>query len=304
MTSTFRKIAFSTICTCLLFSADASKTEAGVVTDVWGAVFSAPGTPYFPSFRNSFYRASYQPYSVGYYPATPRAYRSRVSYRYSPLFGFRYRASYRFRPFTGFGVPYGYQTYYSYPGNGCCNPCALNVAPRNATGQLKPSPRTAAIPKTFSNKPNTANPKTNDSNGKTKREKQDTFKKTRPEKKKADATGAEDQQTFKIPSRNQDQAGSKTNEKKEELFPLKKKSPPAKNSKSKKKENGPKLVSTQSQIHLPNFDRKITWKTSPQKTRLVLNSFVENEKLSRSKYVPTHNRGWTPRTKGTHIGSK
>ena len=257
-----------------LMAVPAQKADAGLVPDIWNAVFGPPGTPYFG--RTTTYSAGYYPrYGVGYYP--------RYSVGYAPV-------SYRFVAYRGSCC---LQRIYYVP---ACSPCATtDPCPINsASGKLTPP---------VEEKPQTFKKKSPDG---TKPQGKDSKFKSRGEEKKFQAT-PDGEKKSPFPEGNGDgktpSGKQKTFKKPEKTPPLtvipKKKPAPSKppkedsNAKPKEKKNdGPKIQGLR-------LDEKITWRTLPARNRLVIHGRISRTKLARTRIDP--NRGWTPVREGTRL---
>ncbi|MCH7988355.1 MAG: hypothetical protein IID46_04295, partial [Planctomycetes bacterium] len=132
-----KKFTLMGLCLLVVLTAAPVPSQAGIVTDAWYALFSPPGSPWFPGLTRGYYTANYYPGAGNY-----SGYRAYRPFGYSP---FTYRSSQAFyAPCTPCGViggPCGV-------GN-CASNCAVNYAPQ--TARIEPTPqKNGDLPKTYS----------------------------------------------------------------------------------------------------------------------------------------------------------
>lgn len=265
--------------------------NAGIVADAWWALFGPPGTPYFG--YSSGYAGYYGPstYTAGYYGG------------YTTYYG-GYDSSGSCCPQRSYYVP-------SCSPCNSCNPCGCNPCSSCSPCSGGPCAVKGSGQQTF-RKPSTdiqpPVPGKEDSPFES-REGEKKFEKTRPETKEGDApppAGVSLGNPAPIPG-----SGENSNVESREVLkpvgdPPEKKGPiikPTKPAPAKAPVEDKKTEEKMAtKIDRVNYDRKITWQTATERTRLVIRPVIKSEKIARTTLSP--NTGWKPGPKAPQIVQK
>ncbi|GAB4147007.1 MAG: hypothetical protein Tsb009_19970 [Planctomycetaceae bacterium] len=287
-------------------SVAAKRAEAGLIPDIWNALFGPPGTPYV------------------------------AGYPYSP--GYSYYAGYApSSPFGGTCSPCVTRRVYYVPScNPCvpsCNPCAVSTcnpcaiggpcqisSAAKTTGKLKPEKEPNGLPKTFKNGTG-AGEGSNDGTkpptpGKdSKFNSRDETKKFGPTRKKESGEG--DAPKFPSPNGNGTGGGTppdfgtgtqksfKVPEKEVPETLIKKRKPAEKKPANGNQQKTPKAktnLNNGPNLKPLNLDEKITWRAVPRRTRLIIHTRPLSSKVARTKWDA--NKNWTPVSRGSKLAGK
>ena len=276
-----KKLTLIGLCLLVVLTTAPVPSQAGIVTDAWYALFSPPGSPWFPGLTGGYHTANYYPGTGNY-----SAYRP---FGYSP---FIYRTSQSFyAPCSPCGMIGGLCGV----GN-CATNCAVNYAPQ--TARLEPTPqKNGDVPKTYledENPESGSEPPSSESGDSDfeRKQKEKGFGSTR----ESETEISEEVRLgeFLKPIQREVKKVPAESETPESVIQLRKPAPPEQPEEDDDK-NSPTgntgSETEESHIAPLNLDHKLVGHSHPKRTRLVIRSRFENPVVVRTKISP--DRDWT-----------
>lgn len=298
MIQRIQKFTLMGLCLLVVLTAAPGPSQAGIVTDAWYALFSPPGSPWFPGLTRGYYTTNYYPgagYSYRYAAYRPYGYSAYRPFGYSP---YTYRSSQVFyAPCSPCGV-------IACGISNCASNCAVNYAPQTARIEPKPQ-KNGDIPKTYLKNENSEpgseppSPENEDSDFE-KKQKEKGFGPTRESETETseEVRLGEFHKPIKIEVKKvpveAEIPKSAIQERKPAPAELPEenddKNSPTGNTDSEKKE---------SHVEPLNLDHIFVGSSSPKRTRLVVRSRFENPVIVRTKVSP--GRDWTLTLQGPKL---